>query len=704
MFHSWLIRFTLTLLVVFSINLSGTQARNPERQPGSSPAGVANTPFSMPYPRLGMLWPNPWVQPLQEIARYDWVVFPEGAEERAGLVKQISPTLVALTATNACEVSYNPDPGAEPQENAEARAIPAEWFLTQVGTTLTQAVDSSTTTFHVAALTASDGTNTYDLFIPGEAAVIQGESVYIQAVNSTARTLTVQRGYIRPAAAHPAGTRIAAHISFWPRSWVLNLSTLSPQAVVDPLIGLERWGQYHARQDALLMDDPVWDGMLIDHSDPDKSSLIGNSTARTIDPDQSNTLLSDYSAFDASWNTGLRQYLSLLRQAVGETPILYANLGMTNYDLLNGSNFEGFPSDDGTAYGLPWPSAVFGPRENCSYFDWMSNAQQPNLTMIETYEDDSSADPTGGGGYDNPCAEPGFVPNYRKMRFGLTTALLQDGFFSYEINTNGHGALCLLWFDEYDNAGQGRGFLGQPLGPAQRAIAPLTTPNLATGGEMNTQAQLALWRFWADTGYAGSATLDTVNKVVGTGSARLEITQAQGTDWKAIFSFQPAPVTSAADYTLSFWAKADQKRPLTAWVQRASPPWNYWINFPQVTLTTDWQFYEISALASGGDSLARLDFGLGQMTGTVWLDNIQLQRGSREVWRRDFENGIALVNASSYAKTVPLEEIFCKIHGSQAPAVNTGAYVSQVSLPPRDGLILLRTEAPQIFYLPSITK
>ncbi len=52
------------------------------------------------------------------------------------------------------------------------------------------------------------------------------------------------------------------------------------------------------------------------------------------------------------------------------------------------------------------------------------------------------------------------------MRYGLTTALLGNGYFSYEISTAGHGGLGLMWFDEYDNAGKGRGYLGQPVDEA----------------------------------------------------------------------------------------------------------------------------------------------------------------------------------------------------------------------------------------------
>jgi hypothetical protein len=79
----------------------------------------------------------------------------------------------------------------------------------------------------------------------------------------------------------------------------------------------------------------------------------------------------------------------------------------------------------------------------------------PNLSTIETYNYDYTP---------APGWQTGLVPNYRKMRYGLTTALMGDGFFSFE--PYGHGHLGLMWFDEYDNAGAGRGCLGQPTGAA----------------------------------------------------------------------------------------------------------------------------------------------------------------------------------------------------------------------------------------------
>jgi len=61
------------------------------------------------------------------------------------------------------------------------------------------------------------------------------------------------------------------------------------------------------------------------------------------------------------------------------------------------------------------------------------------------------------------------------------------------------------------------------------------------------------------------------------------------------------------------------------------------------------------------------------------------------VYRRDFQNGIALVNPKGNGpQTVTLETAFKRISGGQAPSVNTGQNTTTVTLNDRDGLILLR--------------
>jgi hypothetical protein len=60
------------------------------------------------------------------------------------------------------------------------------------------------------------------------------------------------------------------------------------------------------------------------------------------------------------------------------------------------------------------------------------------------------------------------------------------------------------------------------------------------------------------------------------------------------------------------------------------------------------------------------------------------------VWARDFINGKILVNSTNSHQTVRLDGEYEKIHGTQDRSVNNGAFVSTVTLPPNDGIILLR--------------
>jgi hypothetical protein len=64
------------------------------------------------------------------------------------------------------------------------------------------------------------------------------------------------------------------------------------------------------------------------------------------------------------------------------------------------------------------------------------------------------------------------------------------------------------------------------------------------------------------------------------------------------------------------------------------------------------------------------------------------------VYRRDFENGIALVNPKGNGtQTVTLETNYTRISGTQAPSVNSGQTVVTLTLKDRDGIILLRKQS-----------
>jgi hypothetical protein len=68
---------------------------------------------------------------------------------------------------------------------------------------------------------------------------------------------------------------------------------------------------------------------------------------------------------------------------------------------------------------------------------------------------------------------------------------------------------------------------------------------------------------------------------------------------------------------------------------------------------------------------------------------------SQGVWRRDFQNGIVLVNPNTNGtQTVALGGTFYHLNGGQAPAINNGTAVTSVTIAAGDGVILLRNAPP----------
>jgi len=62
-----------------------------------------------------------------------------------------------------------------------------------------------------------------------------------------------------------------------------------------------------------------------------------------------------------------------------------------------------------------------------------------------------------------------------------------------------------------------------------------------------------------------------------------------------------------------------------------------------------------------------------------------------DIWRRDFANGLALVNSTDSQQQIELGGEFEKIHGTQDKKVNDGSIISETTLDANDGLVLLKT-------------
>ena len=191
-----------------------------------------------------------------------------------------------------------------------------------------------------------------------------------------------------------------------------------------------------------------------------------------------------------------------------------------------------------------------------------------------------------------------------------------------------------------------------------------------------------------------------MQKTGGTSSARVSVTTAPASAdaraWRvALYRPLASAVSAGTTYTLTFRARADRALNIRAWLQAPDSGTQY-LGFepragrPDIALDTQWRDYQCSGVCSGSGA-ARFYLGFGGQAGSVWVDDVRLQTGARpDVWRRDFTGGVSLVNPTDAPVTVSLGATYRKIKGTQDPLVNDGSLVTKVTLPPKDGLVVLR--------------
>jgi hypothetical protein len=110
-----------------------------------------------------------------------------------------------------------------------------------------------------------------------------------------------------------------------------------------------------------------------------------------------------------------------------------------------------------------------------------------------------------------------------------------------------------------------------------------------------------------------------------------------------------------------------------------------------VAVDAEWRQYQ-AVLTPTTSMSAPVIFFLGLQTGDVWFDDVHFQAGTTSVWRRDFANGIVLVNPGDRPLDVRLEGPFRRLLGTRAPVVNDGSVSDVQTVGARDALFLLRSD------------
>ncbi len=379
-----------------------------------------------------------------------------------------------------------------------------------------------------------------------------------------------------------------------------------------------------------------------------------------------NGLVDDQDYVNERYWRGTQRFLAQvrtgLRAALGREPIIVANDAPLPYtDQLNGREYEMFIRDI-LDNGLDWQSFMY------NYEQWMQAGLEPHSTLVMGNPPYWMRVKYGlGPMYKMPSAMVAeAAAYYRRMRFGLTTTLLEGGLYSYEFGDTWHGNPW--WYDEFDAAGLGKGYLGQPLGEAYNAFGPLTSTNTVINPSFETRLPMP-WSLFTQNAAHATLTVETIsNAPDGSAVAHISIINSGATDEVRLAQVNLS-LRQGHTYTLSFWGRA----PRSHWLLRARlhAPGNlntlYGLN-STLDLGTTWQRYELSFTATTDTKTAMLSLGVGSGSGEVWLDQIALQEGALPtLFRRDFERGTVLCNASADRHTVSLDGIFRKINGAQAP-------------------------------------
>ena len=356
---------------------------------------------------------------------------------------------------------------------------------------------------------------------------------------------------------------------------------------------------------------------------------------------------------DATWRQGVFHELELWRQLM---PNAYASGHLPNPVAPEvGAIFNGNSV-------LFWATNVLDGKASFNdfrslYEGWMTGGHQPPLTTIEA----SPQNQIGYGyGYDilhtMPAATQAFARDYHPyLRFGLALALMNDGSFHRDLGDIYHG--IDWWYDEYDFD------LGYPTGPATKLPSGTTPPNLVA----NPGFELALagsWTLGISAGASATVSRDGSSHA-GSASARVDVT-APGLDWHVELAQRDRSLVKGTSYDVGFWAKASTPRTIRVSAQQQVAPWTNYGLARQVSLTTAWAFYTVSFEANASVADSRLQFFVGDNAGSVWFDDVELRVSAGDSWRRDFTNGVVIVNGTRGPITVELGPGYEHFVGQQA--------------------------------------
>ncbi len=110
---------------------------------------------------------------------------------------------------------------------------------------------------------------------------------------------------------------------------------------------------------------------------------------------------------------------------------------------------------------------------------------------------------------------------------------------------------------------------------------------------------------------------------------RLNIEQADQTNWHLSLKHSPLQIAAGSYYTVTFRARSDQPRSIAYSVGQDRAPWGNLGLSRQAELTAEWQVFRAGFVALADEDRARLAFSVGADPASVELADVRLSPGGR---------------------------------------------------------------------------
>ncbi|HEX5788078.1 MAG TPA: SdrD B-like domain-containing protein [Woeseiaceae bacterium] len=563
---------------------------------------------------------------------------------------------------------------------AQGCGIYAGHWLYKAGTKLRQNVSAGATTLPVADTKRIQKGQYVVIYNAPAGSFRNAEHAKVTGVNHSNRTIQVNRGYKSKAVTHASGSIVAQHLlgqGHEPELWAFNMTTQSPRDANGKTFGefYADWlGNNLLRYNNGTRTTADIGGVLFD------ADFYFEYSGKQTDTDNDLVVDEGIGPNGQNWlGDGLDAFYQRVTNRLPGQYVLVGVHDARGFNAAHGGQMESW-LDYGNGDFNPNPKYDKLSKLFAAYLYNMAERDQGPALVLNLTKTPTKTYP----GNTNASSNAPF-------RLGLAMTLMEDGYFGTHTAKEPDA-----WYDEYavdvragsadfgkaipkSSVGQvhnHRGWLGKPLGSFRRIYSDTEfAPEKSLIGNNTFDKSLSGWA-------SKNVSISRVTSGTQDGAGALRASRMNNFTTNESAAFVGSDrfnVQGGTTYTVAFSARAEDAREIRVAVGNDSY---------RVAVSKKWRRFVLTFRPTKSATTA-LKFGLGREDSQVWFDSVYVFNKDANVFQREFENGMALANATRSSKTISIGSGFRRINGRQDP-INNGKPATSITLAPFDGIILVR--------------